>query len=196
MHTLQPYVKKFMSRYPTINLSVVYLSARDIYAGILSGEIDLGVVAMPKRDRNIDVHPFEREPLVLTCSKENSLAGESIIDIHKLQSEEFIAFERDLPSRVLIDRILNQYSVSVQTVMEFDNIETIKRAVEINAGISILPETAVHMELANGTLKVVHFSNENFYRPTGVIVRRKKTLSAAGEYLLELLHKNYDGEPW
>lgn len=196
MHTLQPYVKKFMSRYPTINLSVVYRSSSDIYAGILSGEIDLGVVAIPKRDRNIDVHPFEREPLVLTCSKENHLAGESILDIHKLQGEEFIAFEKDLPSRMLIDRILDQYSVSVRTVMEFDNIETIKRAIEINAGISILPETAVHMELANGTLKAIPFSNENFYRPTGVIVRRKKTLSAAGEYLVELLHKNYDGEPW
>ena len=92
--------------------------------------------------------------------------------------------------------MLNQYGVSVQTVMEFDNVETIKRAVEINAVISILPETAVHTELANGTLKAIPFSNENFYRPTGVIIRRKKTLSAAAEYLLELLHKKYDEGPW
>ena len=196
MHTLQPYVKKFMSRYPKINLSVEYHSANDIYAGILSGQIDLGVVAMPKRDRNIDVYPFEREPLVLTCSPENHFANESSIDIDKLQSEEFIAFEKDLPSRELIDRMLRRYNVSVLTVMEFDNIETIKRAVEINAGISILPETAVRMELDNGTLKAIPFSNENFYRPTGVIVRSKKTLSAAGEYLVELLHKKYDREPW
>jgi DNA-binding transcriptional LysR family regulator len=174
----------------------VYLSASDIYAGILSGEIDLGVVAIPKRDRNIDVYPFEREPLVLTCSMENQLAGQATIDIHKLHGKEFIAFEKDLPSRVLIDRILNQYSVSVQTVMEFDNIETIKRAVEIDAGISILPETAVRTELTNGTLKAIHFSNENFYRPTGVIVRRNKTLSAAAEYLVKLLHKKYKKEPW
>jgi len=196
MHTLQPYVKKFMSRYPKIHLSVVYRSASDIYAGVLSGEIDLGVVAVPKRDRNIDVYPFEREPLVLTCSRENHLADESVINIHKLQSEEFIAFEKDLPSRILIDRIFNQYGVSVQTMMEFDNVETIKRAVEINAGISILPKTAVHTELANGTLKAIPFSNENFYRPTGVIVRRKKTLSAAAEYLLELLHKKHEEGPW
>jgi DNA-binding transcriptional LysR family regulator len=196
MHTLQPYVKKFMSRYPSINLRVEYRDANDIYASILSGDIDFGVVAMPKKDRNIDVYPFEREPLVLTCSPDNPLANEPLVDIHKLQGQEFIAFDKELTSRTLIDRILHQYNVSVHTVMEFDNVETLKRAIEINAGISILPQTSVHMELANGTLKAIPFTNEKFYRPTGVIIRRKKILSQAGKYLLELLHHKYEEEAW
>jgi DNA-binding transcriptional LysR family regulator len=73
--------------------------------------------------------------------------------------------------------------------MEFDNIETIKRAVEINSGISILPRTAIVQELANGTLKAVSFSNENFIRPTGVIVRKDKIMGQAGKYFIELLRK-------
>lgn len=196
MHTLQPYVKKFMSKYPKINLNIEYKSSADIYAAILTGEIDFGVVAMPKKDRNIDVYSFERESLVLVLSPENRLASESKIDIHRLQEEKFVAFEKELPSRILIDRILNQYNVDVQTVMEFDNVETIKRAVEINSGISILPQTTLNMELANGTLKAIPFTNEKFFRSTGLIVRRRKTLSAAGEYLIELLHKNYEEKQW
>ena len=89
----------------------------------------------------------------------------------------------------MIDNILGQYNVTVSAVMEFDNVETIKRAVEINAGISILPETAIHTELDSGTLKAISFSNENFFRPTGVIIRKDKILSRAGKYLIELLHK-------
>lgn len=196
MHTLQPYVKQFMAKYPTINLHVDYRDAADIYTGILSGDIDFGVVALPRKDRNIDVFPFIHEPLVLTCSPENTLANEPYVDIHKLQAAEFISFEKSLPTQELIDRILQQYNVTVNKVMEFDNVETIKRAIEINAGVSILPETTVHMELANGTLKAVPFTNEKFFRPTGVIIRKKRILSQAGKYLIELLTEQNEKDIW
>lgn len=189
MHTLQPYVKRFMAGYPKVNLNIEYSSASEIYDGVLRGDIDIGVVAVPKKDRNIDVYPVQNEPLVLVCSPENPLANESAADIHELQGVEFIAFEKGVPSRTLIDDILKQYNVTVRTVMEFDNIETIKRAVEIDAGASILPETTIHAELANSTLKAVPFSNEKFSRPTGLIVRKNKILTQAARYLIELLQK-------
>ncbi len=189
MHTLQPYVKKFMAGYPKVNLNIEYADADEIYERVLRGDIDIGVVAAPRKDRNIDVHPLEDESLVLVCSPENPLANESAADIHELQGVEFIAFEKGVPSRTLIDDILKQYNVTVRTVMEFDNIETIKRAVEINAGVSILPETTIHAELSNGTLRAIPFSNENFSRPTGLIVRKNKTLTQAARYLIELLQK-------
>jgi DNA-binding transcriptional LysR family regulator len=88
-----------------------------------------------------------------------------------------------------IDNILQRYNTIVRPVMEFDNIETIKRAVEINSGISILPETAILQEVGNGTIKAIGFSNENFVRPTGIIVRQNKVLSQAGRYFIELLRK-------
>jgi len=189
MHTLQPYIQKFMSIYPDVNLSVEYYDAKDIYEKLLRGIIDIGVVAVPKRDRNIESYPFENERLVLVCSPSHPLAQESRVDIHQLQGEKFIAFEEGVPTRKHIDEILNRYQVTVRTAMEFDNTETIKRAVEINSGISILPAPTLRAELANGTLKAVEFSNESFFRPTGIIVRKDKTRSKAGQYLIELLRK-------
>ena len=194
MHTLQPHVKRFMARYPKVNLNIEYASAAEIYKRVLRGDIDIGVVAVPRKDRNIDVYPLEDEPLVLVCSPDNPLTNKPLtgrlgIDIHELQGAPFIAFEKGVPSRTLIDDILKQYSVTVRTVMEFDNIETIKRAVEIDAGVSILPETTIHTELANSTLKAIPFSNEKFARPAGLIVRKNKMLTQAGRYLIELLQK-------
>lgn len=189
MHTLQPYVKKFMAKYPKTNLSIEYLDSGDIYERILKGSIDIGVVAIPRRDRNIEVFQFQSEQLVFVCGREHELANNSEISIHRLQGQKFIAFEEGLPTRNLIARILTQYNVTVRTIMQFDNIETIKRAVEINAGISILPETAIRTELANGTLTAMSFSNESFFRPTGVIVRKNRDISLAGRYLIELLRK-------
>jgi DNA-binding transcriptional LysR family regulator len=189
MHSLPGYVKKFMVSYPNVNAHVEYLGAERIYERVLNGEIDIGLVAVPKKDKRLEVHDFEDELLVLACSPKHPLSRESEIDIHRLQFERFIAFEKDVPTRIWIDGILSRYSTVVRPVMQFDNIETVKRAVEINAGISILPEIAIVQEVASGTIKAVPFSNERFIRPTGVLVRKGRTLSQAGRYLVELLRK-------
>ncbi|MHC4911458.1 MAG: LysR family transcriptional regulator [Planctomycetota bacterium] len=189
MHALPDYVKKFMVNYPNVNVHIEYLNSGQIYELVLAGEIDIGLVAVPKRDKRLEVYDFEEEPLVLVCSPKHPLAGESKIDIHKVQFEKFVGFGKEVPTRVWVDSILQRYNVVVRPVMEFDNIETVKRAVEINAGISILPETAILQELGSGTLKAVSFSDENFVRPTGIIIRKDKILGQAGRYFIELLRK-------
>jgi DNA-binding transcriptional LysR family regulator len=189
MHSLPDYVKKFMIRYPTVNMRIEYFSADKVYEMVLNGEFDIGLVAVPKKDRRLDVYEFEEEPLVLVCSPKHPLAGETRADIHKLQFERFIAFEKDVPTRIWIDNILSRYSTVVRTVMEFDNVETVKRAVEINAGVSILPQATVIQEVAGGTLKAIPFSNERLLRPTGIIIRKGRTLSQAAHYFIEILAK-------
>jgi DNA-binding transcriptional LysR family regulator len=189
MHTLPDYVKKFMVSYPNVNVHIEYFSAERIYELVLAGAIDIGLVAVPKRDKRLEVYDFEAEPLVLVCSPKHPLSHESQVDIHRLQFERFIAFEKGVPTRTWIDGILERYNIVVRPVMEFDNIETVKRAVEINSGISILPQTAVLQEAGSGTIKAVAFSNENFVRPTGIIVRKGKILGQACRYFIELLRK-------
>jgi len=190
MHSLPDYVKKFMLRYPNVNVHIEYLNADKIYELVLSGEVDIGIVAVPKKDRRLEVYDFEEELLVLACSPKHPLAAQSEADIHKLQFERFIAFEQEVPTRIWIDGILSRYSTAVRPVMEFDNIETIKRAVEINAGVSILPQSAIVQELASGTIKAIPFSNDRFVRPTGIILRKGRALSQATRYLMELLKKH------
>lgn len=189
MYTLAEYLKKFMVKRPSVNLHVEYLDAGRIYDMVLSGELDIGLVAVPKMDKRLDVYEFEDEPLVLACSAKHSLAGKSVIDIHQLQFERFIGFDQGVPTRSWIDAIFHRYNVVIRPVMEFDNVETVKRAVEINSGVSVLPRPAILQELKAGTIKAVEFSNERFVRPTGIIVRKNKALSADVRYLIDLLRK-------
>jgi LysR family transcriptional regulator, transcriptional activator of the cysJI operon len=191
MHSLPPYLKKFMSRYPNVNVHVEYCSSSQIHELVLQGTVDIGLVAVPKRDKNLEVYEFEAEPLVVVCSPEHPLARENTVDVDKLPLHKFIAFDKDVPTRELIDHLLAQSNVTVRPVMEFDNIETVKRAVEINSGISILPRTAILQELTNGTLKAISFADASFVRPTGIIVRRNKVLNKPARYLLELLQNRW-----
>lgn len=189
MHTLPDYIKKFMVNYPNVHVHVEYLNSGQIYELVLAGEIDIGLVAVPKRDKRLEVYDFEEEPLVLVCSPKHPLADKSKIEIHKVQFEKFVGFGKEVPTRLLIDDILKRFNIVIRPVMEFDNIETVKRAVEINSGISILPRTAILQELGGGTLKAISFKDENFFRPTGIIIRKDKILSQAGRYFIELLRK-------
>ena len=192
MHALPDYVKEFMLHFPKVNMHIEYFEADRIYQQILAGEIDLGLVAIPKRDRRLQVYDFQDEPLVLACSPKHPLAAANDIDIHKVQFERFISFSENIPTRIWIDNILQRYNIIVRPVMQFDNIETIKRAIEINSGLSILPRHTLDQEVSSGTLKAVDFSNERFVRPTGIIVRKDKALTKAAKYFIELLRKKGD----
>ena len=187
MHALPDYIKKFMIEYPDVHVHIDYMAAIEIYELVLSGDLDVGIVATPKRDKRLIVYDFEEEPLVLVCNSNHALSGESEIDIHKVPFERFIGFEEGLATRMLIDSYLQRYNIMARPVMEFDNTETIKRAVEINSGIAILPRNTIEQELINGTLKSIRFSNEEFVRPTGIIVRKNKILSSSIKYFIKLL---------
>jgi DNA-binding transcriptional LysR family regulator len=189
MYTVSDYIKKFMVKKPNVNVHIEYFSAEKIYEMILSGDLDIGIVAVPKNDKRLSVYEFEDEPLVLVCGPKHPLAGKNKIDIHQLQFERFIAFEEGVPTRDWIDGIFQRYNIVIRPVMEFDNVETVKKAVEINSGISILPRPVVLQELAAGTIKAVDFENEKFARPTGIIIRKDRILSYDTKFLIELLRK-------
>ncbi len=191
MHSLREYTKKFMLRYPNVNVHIEYPSAEQIYELVLNGDVDIGIVAIPRKDKRLDVYEFEEELLVLACSPKHPLATEKKVDIQKLQYEPFIAFDKDVPTRSWIDGILTRYNTVVRPVMEFDNVETIKRAVEINAGVSILPEATIVQEVAGETLKAIPFSNERFIRPTGILVRKGRAFSPTTRFLLNLLKERH-----
>jgi DNA-binding transcriptional LysR family regulator len=190
MHTLPQYVKKFMVKHPKIHIHIEYLSAARIYERVLGGDLDIGLVAVPQRDKRLKVYDFEQEALVLVCSPKHPLAEKTEIDIHNIQFEPFIAFEQGVPTRGWIDSIFERYNIIIEPISEFDNIETVKRAVEINSGVSILPETAIGQEIANGTIRAIPFSNERFIRPTGIIMRKNRIFSKAGQAFIKMLEKS------
>jgi LysR family transcriptional regulator, transcriptional activator of the cysJI operon len=75
----------------------------------------------------------------------------------------------------------------VKLVLEFDNIETVKRAVEIENGVSIVPEAAIQAEVETGALVAVEFNDSTFRRPLGALIRRSARVSPALREFLELL---------
>jgi DNA-binding transcriptional LysR family regulator len=88
-----------------------------------------------------------------------------------------------------VDRYLRQRSVNIRIAMEFDNIETIKQAVEIGAGISILPEPPVRNACRSGSLAAVRLIAPELRRPIGIIYRLRKVFTPTAAKFVELLEE-------
>ncbi|MEP7338708.1 MAG: LysR family transcriptional regulator [Acidobacteriota bacterium] len=187
LHELPPYIKTFMKAHPQVRVHVEYSRTDKVYEACLNNTIDFGIVALPLRRPNIAVIQMRQDKLVVVCHPKHPLARRKRISIRQLAGEEFVAFERDIPTRKTIDRILKQHDVAVNYAMEFDNIETIKRSVEVGVGLSILPETAVASEVRSRLLAALDFSEGTFTRSIGIIHRKGKVFSAAAREFLSML---------
>ncbi|MGA2030530.1 MAG: LysR family transcriptional regulator [Verrucomicrobiota bacterium] len=187
LHDLPPYIKKFMKSYPTVNIHVEYRRANQVYDDVLSNVVDLGLVAYPVKDAKLELIALRKEPLALICHPQHPFAKQKNVKLKMLAGQKFIGFEPDTPTRKALDKILKEHGVEVKHVMEFDNIETVKRAVEIDAGISIVPEGTVAQEVAKQTLTAVTIEDGDFFRPLAALYKKNKVLSPAMKQFLAIL---------
>ncbi len=189
LHDLPPYIKKFLKSHPTVNVHVEYRRSNQVYEDVLSNVVDVGLVAYPIRESKIETVPLRKDPLVLICHPQHPFAKSKNVKLKSLAGQKFIGFEPDIPTRKALDRILKDNHVSVEHVMEFDNIETVKRAVEIDAGISIVPQGTILQEVSKQTLVQVQLEDGEFYRPLAAIYKKNKVLSPAVKQFLAILKK-------
>ncbi|MDA7618076.1 MAG: LysR family transcriptional regulator [Verrucomicrobiota bacterium] len=192
LHELPPYMKKFLKAYPTVNVHVEYRRSNQVYDDVLSNVVDLGLVAYPLKDPRLEIIPIRNDRLVLICHPDHECAKQEEIELTKLQGQRFIGFEPDIPTRKGIDKILRDHGVHVTVAMEFDNIETVKRAVEIDAGVSIVPLGTVTQEIAKQTLAKVQIADNTFFRPLAVVHKKNKILSPAMREFIIILKENLE----
>ncbi len=187
LYELSSPLKHFLKTYPHVQLQLAYTRSNKIYDDALKGAIDLGIVAYPTRRAGITTIPFREDRLVLVVPAQHPLAKHRQVSIKKLAGEPLVGFERDIPTRKETDRVLRRHGIEVRYVMELDNAEIMKRAVEIGLGLAILPEHAVRPEVRGGTLAAVQMSDEVFLRPLGIIHRTGKHFSPAAAKFIECL---------
>ena len=183
------FVQRFLRDYPKANVRVQYQHPRRVYELVESDQVDLGLVSYPRSSRTIKATVWREEPMVLVCAPSHSLAEKERVRLEELRGQELIGFDSDLEIRHEIDRALAAHGVEVHVAMEFDNTETIKRAVEINAGVSLLPEPTVDREIAAGALVARPLVGVELLRPIGVIQRRGKELGKTARRFMQLLLK-------
>ena len=187
LHELPPYIKKFLHDYPSVNVRVEYRRSNLVYEDILHNSVDFGLVAFPVKVRQIESLPFRNDQLVLITHPQHPLAKRTEIELRELQGHKFIGFDPDIPTRKAVDHIFRENKLEIEPVMEFDNIETVKRAVEIDHGIAVVPLATVMQEGRQGSLSIVTFKGKEFTRPLAILHRKGRVLTPAMKKFIETL---------
>lgn len=193
LHHMNRYLQRFMTDFPKANVRLEYQHPHRVYEMVEKDQADLGLVSYPRPSRTIEATLWREEPMMLVCAAAHRLAGRQRIPLVELAGERMVGFDSDLTIRREIDRVLQLHDVETRVVMEFDNIETIKRAVEIDAGVALLPEPTVLREVQAGTLSAVSLASDELVRPLGIIYRRGKELGSTARRFMELLLGETDG---
>ena len=188
LHALPHYIKSFLTRFPQVSLHTSYSTAKQVYEDLLHGHGDVGLVAYPRSHPQLRVLPFQQERLAIACAPGDPLASRKSASLKDLLSRPFVAFERGLPTqKALEDLVFRRLGTFPRVVAEFDNVETLKRGVEVGLGITILPERTIAAEVRAGSLICVPFAAPAYHRPTGILVRKDQPLSRAGKEFVRWL---------
>jgi DNA-binding transcriptional LysR family regulator len=180
---------EFQKRVPHVRLQVDYLRPEKVYEAVAADHVDLGLVSYPEPTREIAVIAWRDEEMALATSPAHPLARRGSIVAADLQDVEFIAFDEDLPIRREVDRYLKAAGVEVNITMHFDNLQTIKEAIALGSGVSIVPVRILRTEIEQGRLAAVPIAAPGLFRPLGIIHRKKKRFHRAAQSFLDLLQE-------
>lgn len=184
------FIDIFKQKYPAIEIKLFYLHPDQVYHYVESGQVDLGVLSFPVNSREFEVLPWKKENMLLACSPQHKFAQKKFISIQELDGLSYIAFDSGLRIRAEVDAFFAKRNVFPQVSLEFDNIESIKRAVETGAGVALLPEPTLSREIAEGRLMARVLKDATLYRPLGIIRRYGKKSSREVSDFIELLQSD------
>lgn len=191
LHHMSQYVRTFGTLYPSANVRLEYLHPTRVVESVIEDGADLGLISYPRKWPELTVIPWREEEMVLAVHPSHKFAGFSSVPIGQLRGESFVGFDADLSIRRAIDRSLRFHDVQVRVALEFDNIENIKRAVEIPAGVAILPAPSLAREVETGALVAVPIDGQDpshrLTRPLAIIRRRSHQLGVTAGRFLKLL---------
>jgi DNA-binding transcriptional LysR family regulator len=179
--------EEFAARYPAAQLHVEYMRPDKIYRAVIDGTADLGLVSYPEPGREIAVIPWREEEMQVAAAPSHHFAARAEVFPADLNGQNFIGFDEDLKIRRELDRFFRAHGIEVNLVMHFDNIQTIKEAVALGSGVSILPARTMQAEIAQGRLAAVRLHAPGLVRPVGIVHRKRKKFNRAAEVFLDLL---------
>jgi DNA-binding transcriptional LysR family regulator len=189
LRDMSQYVQRFTAQHPGAVIEIEYLHPDRVVGKVLEGAADFGLVSFPQKTPRLTALPWREEEMVVACAPGHPFVARRKIRVAALAGQKYVGFDRGLVIRKKVDRFLRDHATAVDVALEFDNIENIKDAIEINAGVALLPLPALKREIEAGTLAAVSIGDARLVRPLGIIHRRSPRPGTTAQLFMELLRQ-------
>ena len=177
-------IAAFQAAHPQVRFQMREAGSSEIAEDVLSGHLELGVVTLPVRDRELQVTSLTTDRIVLVARHDHPLAQRRRVRIQDLADQAFVAFEAGSALRQIIDSKLRDAGVEVNVVMELRSIPAILRMVSTTGNLAFVSQLGMAQQ--NDVIAVT-VRGLRIERRLAVIARRGVALSpAAGAFTKRL----------
>ena len=187
IHALLPVLARYRQLYPDVHLAVRRTFSRDIPSELLNYRLDLGVVSFVPQEPQLAAVKIFRDELAFVVSPRHRLAKRGRVDLAELGEEVFVAHIVESPFRIRVMQLFAKHHVPLQMRIELPTIESIKRFVQMDMGVAIVPRMCVRWEVEQGLLVEVKIRQLRMPRDLYLLYRRSGPLSHAAAAMLGLL---------
>lgn len=185
---------EFKSKFPKVNIQIKVTNTEDVFEDLVANHHEIGFVSeyhLIGRFPQLICEPLFTDDLVFVCSKIHPLGNLDAIDLRLFTEETFIISDETSALRKLIEDNFQKHGIKFETLIILNGVEPMKRSVENNLGISILPRLSVEREIKSGQLKTVPIYNFSLSRKIYYLHRNEKTLSRASQEFLKMMMKHH-----
>src|SRR5438132_7834443 len=186
MYLIPRTVAHFKRRYPKIEVHLAVKDTRQIEDGVIRNEFDFGFVGGHLAGDEVDVLPWITDHLVLVVPSNHLFARKKSVTVADLRKEMFILREPGSATRAAVMSHLQKSDLEVKTVMEMENPESVKKAVQSGLGIAFISSFAVETELKAKSLVAVRVTGLDINRELKIVYRKDKHLGRAAQTFIEM----------
>jgi DNA-binding transcriptional LysR family regulator len=186
MYVIPRTIAHFKRCYPKIEVHLAVKDTRQIEEGVIRNEFDFGFVGGHLAGDEVDVLPWITDEIILIVPLGHRLAGKRTVTPQDLSSEKFIFREQGSATRAVVATHLRKFRVDAEAVMEIENPESVKKAVQNGLGIAFISAFAAETDLKAKTLVAVEIRNLKIRRELKIVYRRDKHLSRAAQTFIEM----------
>lgn len=183
---LLPIIQEFQSQHPKIKVEVQRGVASRIPKQITAREVELGVISFTPNDDSVRAVSVGTDHLVLVVSPSHRLAKNTSVSVKDLGDEAFIAHNAVSPYREKVIETFEKYKTTLNIEVELPSLEAIKRLVERDVGVALVPRLTAQSEIESGQLVELTVNEMKLERKLNIIYRRNSTLSHAAEAFLKI----------
>lgn len=179
-------IASFKQLHPRIEVHMEISDTRQVEEGLIGNDYDFGFVGGHLVGDEIKILPWRTDEVVLIAPPDHPLAQSKQVQLKDVARQQFIFREIGSATRVAVNEKLRSLDLQLETVMEMDNPEAVKQAVQAGLGIAFLSRFAIGTELKAGTLVVVKVRGLTIHRELKIAYRKDKHLSRAAQAFIEV----------
>ena len=190
VHSLLPYIQAFTGAHPGVSIDVRRVPSRKVASELMDHSIDFGVLTFLPREPGLQSLPLGADELVMLANPQHPLARRTRVSIEEVGRQVVIAHNDPSPARERVLRMYERRHAPINIQVSLPSLDGIKRAVEMGAGVAVLPRRCALTEIERGDLVAIKVPELSGRRTVRFVFRKAGELTHASAAFLQLVRES------